>query len=90
MANVTGEPHPDNGEEIRSLMVRQVTSPVRWEACILGLKNRGVTEYVECGPGRVLSGLIRRIDAEAITHNVENRTDVLRVAADLRTGGTKN
>lgn len=86
MSNVTGEPHPENGEEIRRAMVRQVTSPVRWEACILALKNRGVTEYVECGPGRVLSGLIRRIDGEAVTHNVENRSDALRVASGLNTG----
>ncbi|MGQ9662343.1 MAG: ACP S-malonyltransferase [Kiritimatiellia bacterium] len=85
MSNVTGEPHPENGEEIRRAMVRQVTSPVRWEACILALKNRGVTEYVECGPGRVLSGLIRRIDGEAVTHNVENRSDALRIASGLNT-----
>lgn len=62
VANTTGMPH-GGPDDIRSMMVRQVTSSVRWISCVNWFKNNGVTDYVECGPGKVLSGLIRRIYA---------------------------
>jgi [acyl-carrier-protein] S-malonyltransferase len=52
----------DNEEQIRELLVRQLASPVRWSALIQALAGAGATEFVECGPGKVLAGLIRRID----------------------------
>jgi len=62
VANATGMPH-GGPEDIRREMVKQVTSSVRWISCVNWFKDNGVTDYVECGPGRVLSGLIKRIDA---------------------------
>ncbi len=61
IANVTAEP-TDDVSEIRSLLVRQVTSRVRWRESILEMRDRGITEVVELGAGRVLTGLTRRID----------------------------
>jgi len=52
-----GEP-----EEIRALLVRQLASPVRWSATVLALTGRGATQLVECGPGKVLTALNRRIE----------------------------
>jgi len=61
VANVTGLParEPD---EIRDLLVRQVTEPVRWVQCVRWLIGRRVGQFYEVGPGRVLQGLLRRID----------------------------
>lgn len=69
LSNVTGRVHgaPD---DIRSLMVRQVTASVRWVDCVETMKEMGVDTYVECGPGKVLAGLIRRIDRSAQIHNI--------------------
>lgn len=64
MANVTGAPH-GSPDEIRQTMVRQVTSPVQWVGCVQRIQQLGIKSYVECGPGKVLSGLIKRIDKEA-------------------------
>ena len=71
VSNATGGPHGD-AADIRSDTVRQVTETVRWCQDIEWLKSQGVTEYVECGPGKVLSGLIRRIDKEAAGINVQD------------------
>lgn len=71
LANVTGLPH-GGAEEIRDVMVRQVTSSVQWMSCVNWFKANGVTEYVECGPGKVLSGLIKRIDATAVAASVSD------------------
>ncbi len=54
-------------EAIRDRLVRQLYSPVRWVETVLALKAKGVTVTVECGPGRVLAGLNRRIDKEMAT-----------------------
>jgi [acyl-carrier-protein] S-malonyltransferase len=49
---------------IRDALYRQAFGPVRWVESIQALKALGVTHIFECGPGKVLSGLVRRIDAE--------------------------
>ena len=69
IANVTGMPH-GSPDEIRQAMVRQVNSPVRWLSCIEWFQQNGATAYIECGPGKVLTGLIRRIHAAATLHNI--------------------
>lgn len=61
MANVTASLVSDP-EEIRKLLVQQVTGRVRWRESVLQMKEEGVEELVELGAGKVLSGLVRRID----------------------------
>jgi [acyl-carrier-protein] S-malonyltransferase len=51
-------------ERIRDALYRQAFGPVRWVECVAAIKARGVSTIVECGPGKVLAGLVRRIDAE--------------------------
>ena len=63
-ANVDGELRTEGPAAIETL-VRQVSSPVRWEAVVRRLASAGVRAYVEVGPGTVLSGLVRKIDPEA-------------------------
>jgi [acyl-carrier-protein] S-malonyltransferase len=59
-------------DQIRDSLVRQVCSPVRWMESVQYLIHHGVKLFVELGPGRVLSGLVRQIERSAKTANVEN------------------
>ncbi len=51
-------------DRIRDALYRQAFGPVRWVECVQAIKSRGVTTLVECGPGKVLAGMVKRIDAE--------------------------
>jgi [acyl-carrier-protein] S-malonyltransferase len=53
-----------DADRIRDALVRQAFGPVRWVECVQALKARGLSTLVECGPGKVLAGLAKRIDAE--------------------------
>jgi [acyl-carrier-protein] S-malonyltransferase len=64
VANVTAAPEQDP-ETIRRLLVEQVTGTVRWRECVTAIVGKGVTKFVECGSGKVLSGLLKRISPEA-------------------------
>ncbi len=59
--DVATQTEPD---AIREALYRQSFGPVRWVECVLAMKARGLTTLVECGPGKVLAGLAKRIDAE--------------------------
>lgn len=69
VANVTAQPTQDPNE-IRDLLVRQVTGTVRWRESVLNMKELGVSEMVELGAGKVLSGLVRRIDRDIACESV--------------------
>jgi len=75
VANVDAEPKRTAAESIEAL-IRQVSSPVRWENVIQRLASEGVTRYVEVGPGKVLSGLVKKIAPGAIILNVEGPDDL--------------
>lgn len=75
ISNVTARPHT-NAAEIKRLMIQQVTSSVRWVESIQWLSQQGVGRYVECGPGKVLSGLIKRIDKQAETYSIQDRSSL--------------
>lgn len=64
--NVDALPHT-NPAEIKANLVAQLTAPVRWTASVLNMSKDGVTEYVELGPGKVLQGLVSKIDKTAAT-----------------------
>jgi [acyl-carrier-protein] S-malonyltransferase len=61
-----------SGDEAREGLVRQVTLPVRWEESVRELIDQGVNTFVEVGPGRVLTGLLRQIDRSIHVFNVED------------------
>jgi [acyl-carrier-protein] S-malonyltransferase len=69
ISNVTAEPH-GGPTEIKGLLVRQVTSSVRWEASIRHLLAQGFTRFIELGPGKALNGFLKRIDRNALALNV--------------------
>lgn len=72
LANVTGEPHSSSVDTIRETMLRQITESVRWADCVRYARKQGVGTFIEFGPGKVLSGLIKRIDKEAVTLNTQD------------------
>jgi [acyl-carrier-protein] S-malonyltransferase len=65
------------GEEARSALVRQVTMPVRWEESMRMLLDEGVNIFLEVGPGRVLTGLMRQIERSVTTLNVEDEKSLM-------------
>jgi [acyl-carrier-protein] S-malonyltransferase len=69
VSNVDGKPH-DDPEEIRELLVKQLVNPVRWEDSMRFLLEAGFTQFYEVGPGRVLKGLMKRIDRKAACESV--------------------
>ena len=88
-ANVTAEP-VRRAEEIRALLYRQLTSPVRWEESVQNMARDGMTECTEIGPGKVLQGLIKRIAPQVATGGVDawrDTTQNVSAAAPERTEG---
>ena len=72
LSNVTGQPHSSDPGAIKALMLEQVTQTTNWAADVATAKALGCTRFVEFGPGKVLSGLIKKIDAELLTTNVSD------------------
>jgi [acyl-carrier-protein] S-malonyltransferase len=75
VANVDAEPKHTATDSIEAL-IRQVSSPVRWENVVQRLASEGVTRYVEVGPGKVLSGLVKKIVPGATILNVAGPDDL--------------
>ncbi len=82
VANVIAAPVRD-ADQIRTLLVEQVTGMVRWRETVLYLKEQGVTEIVEVGNGKVLAGLVRRIDRDIAVRSVGTPADIEAFAATL-------
>ncbi|MER3522978.1 MAG: [acyl-carrier-protein] S-malonyltransferase [Ignavibacteria bacterium] len=74
-SNVTAEP-VTRAEEIRDVLFRQLTSPVRWEESIIHMVRDGADTFVEIGPGKVLQGLIKRIAPNATVQGVDRLADI--------------
>lgn len=68
ISNVTAQPHID-GETTKKLLVQQVIAPVRWYQSIETLRAMGVTNWLEVGPGRTLTGMMKKIDRRAPVEN---------------------
>lgn len=75
VTNVNALPQ-DNADLIRQNLERQITASVQWVASVEYIMGQGVTEFIEIGPGKVLKGLIRRINPSAVVHNIEKFADI--------------
>ena len=82
VANVTADASCD-ADEIRDLLVRQVTATVRWRESVLRMRDNGVDRVIELGGGRVLSSLVRRIDRDMTGVNVDGPDDVEALLKEL-------
>jgi [acyl-carrier-protein] S-malonyltransferase len=74
-------------DDVRPFLLRQVASPVRWTECVQRLAAEGATAFVEVGPGRVLSGLLRRIVNGARGHSIEDPAGLEKALAAVAGGG---
>lgn len=74
-ANVTAKPVTDKGE-IKKMLFEQVTSPVRWEETIKNMVSDGFDEFYEIGPGKVLQGLVKRINPDVKIFGIDKFEDV--------------
>ncbi len=88
LSNVTGSYHTSSGE-VRTLLVEQMTRPVRWVDCVRAMVQGGSSTFLEVGPGTVLKGLVRKIQPEATVHSVGTAVEV-RAAAALLAGCGKS
>lgn len=83
ISNVTAEAVKDPAA-IKELLIKQVSSPVLWEDSILKMKELGVDTFVELGPGRALSGMVKKIDRSLTTLNVEDCESLANVISYFR------
>lgn len=77
IANVTAQP-VTTVEPIRQLLIEQVTAPVRWEESVRKMIDLGVDTFIECGPGNVLSGLVKKIDRSVTTLSVHDSESLVK------------
>ena len=75
LSNVSGQPH-GQADQIRELLSRQVAESVQWVKCVEYMANQGITDFIEIGPGKVLKGLIRRINPALSVFNIEKPQDI--------------
>jgi [acyl-carrier-protein] S-malonyltransferase len=83
LPNVEAKPNAD-ASRVAELLVRQVDSPVQWEQTILAIAEAGVTRALEIGPGKVLAGLVKRIDKRVSVLSVGDSEGVAKVADFLK------
>ena len=82
ISNVTAEP-VTNANQIKNLLVEQLYSPVRWEESVQLMIEQGTTIFIECGPGKVLSGLVKKIDRTVTTYCVHDEVTLQQVITEL-------
>jgi len=82
VTNVEAKPNAD-ASRIAELLVKQVVAPVRWIECVQAMAAEGVTHMVELGPGKVLAGLVKRIDKSIEVVNVEDPASLDKALAAL-------
>ena len=84
-ANVTAQ-YVTEAEPVKDLLVKQVSSSVKWQQCVETMLADGVDTFIEIGPGKTLAGFMRKIDRSVKTLNVEKLEDIEKVAEAFKRG----
>lgn len=79
-ANATAQPYEG---DYKSLITRQVKNPVLWQKTVENLAAQGVDTFIECGPGKTLTGLVKKINPELKAYKLENKEDLDIIKAEL-------
>lgn len=82
ISNVTALPVTE-ASKMKNLLVEQLYSPVRWEESVQKMIELGVTVFIECGPGKVLSGLVKKVDRSVTTYCVYDDASLQQVITEL-------
>ena len=75
ISNVTANEISDK-EELKKLLIDQIENRVRWRESVINMINKGIKEFIEIGPGKVLSGLVKRIDKNVKINTINNVSDI--------------
>ena len=75
ISNITAD-EVFNASEIKDLLTKQIENRVRWRESIINMINKGVNEFIEIGPGKILSGLVKRINKEVVVNSINNEEDI--------------
>ena len=81
ISNVTAKPHTTS-DEIKKLIIDQIEKPVRWRESVEFMIENGIEEFIEVGPGKVLSGLIKRINRKVKLNQINNLEDIKNIKND--------
>ncbi len=81
ISNVTGS-ETQEIEKIKDLLIKQIESPVRWRESVIYMIKNGVTNFIEIGPGKVLSGLLKRIDKTINVNTINKIEDLKNIKLD--------
>ena len=75
ISNVTADEILDV-KDLKNLLISQIEKRVRWRESIVNMINYGVSQFIEIGPGKVLSGLIKRINKDVKITSINNQSDI--------------
>ena len=75
ISNVTAD-EISNKEELKKLLIDQIENRVRWRESVINMINKGINQFIEIGPGKVLSGLVKRIDKNVKINTINNESDI--------------
>ena len=75
ISNVTAD-EIQNTTDLKTLLVKQIENRVRWRESVINMTNKGITQFIEIGPGKVLSGLIKRINKDVKINTINNENDI--------------
>ena len=65
-----------NADELKNLLIKQIENKVRWRESVINMINKGVDQFIEIGPGKVLSGLVKRIDKTVQVNSINNEEEI--------------
>ena len=75
ISNVTAKP-VNESNTIKKLLIEQIEKPVRWRESVKTMISKGTNKFIELGPGKVLSGLVKRIDRNVQLNQINNLDDI--------------
>ena len=75
ISNVTADEILDKNE-LNNLLIKQIENRVRWRESVINMINKGINQFIEIGPGKVLSGLVKRINKEVLVSSINNEEDI--------------
>jgi len=78
ISNVTGKEIKDSNE-LKNLLIKQIENRVRWRESVLLMINKGINQFIEIGPGKVLSGLVKRIDRNVKVSAINTEEDIKQI-----------
>ena len=68
-----------NADELKDLLIKQIENRVRWRESVINMIDKGINQFIEIGPGKVLSGLVKRINKEVEVISINSKEDIEKI-----------